>query len=32
MLLGATVRDRALMGESVQTVLERYGVLQSDTS
>lgn len=32
MLLGATVRDRALMGESVQTVLERYGVRKPDTS
>jgi len=32
MLLGATVRDRALMGESVQTVLERYGAHQPNTS
>ena len=32
MLLGATVRDRALMGESVQTVLERYGVRKPDIS
>jgi len=26
-MLGATVRDRALMGESQRTVLQRYGVL-----
>ena len=32
MLLGAMVRDRALMGESQQTVLERYGVPRVDTS
>jgi len=32
MLLGATVRDRALMGESQRTVLDRYGVLPADTS
>jgi hypothetical protein len=27
LLLGATVRDRAVMGESTQTVLARYGVV-----
>ena len=32
LLLGATVRDRALMGESQRTVLQRYGVLPPDTS
>jgi len=32
MLLGATVRDRALMGESVETVLARYGALPPNTS
>jgi len=32
LLLGATVRDRALMGESQRTVLARYGVLPADTS
>ena len=32
MLLGATVRDRALMGESQRTVLQRYGALPNDTS
>jgi len=32
MLLGATVRNRALMGESQRTVLERYGVPRVDTS
>jgi hypothetical protein len=26
LLLGATVRDRAALGESAQTVLARYGV------
>lgn len=32
LLLGATVRDRALMGESQRTVLQRYGALPADTS
>jgi DDE family transposase len=32
MLLGAMVRDRALMGESQRTVLQRYGALPNDTS
>ena len=32
MLAGITVRKRALMGESVQTVLARYGALIPDTS
>jgi len=32
MLAGITVRDRALMGESVQTVLARYGALMPDSS
>ena len=26
LLVGVNVRDRALMGETVKTVLERYGV------
>jgi len=29
LLLGATVRKRAIMGENVQTVLERYGAVPS---
>jgi hypothetical protein len=32
MLLGATVRDRALMGDTVQTVLQRCGAQQGNTS
>jgi hypothetical protein len=32
LLLGATVCDRALMGESQRTVLQRYGALPADTS
>jgi hypothetical protein len=32
MLAGITVRDRALMGESVQTVLARYGAQMLDSS
>jgi hypothetical protein len=32
MLLGATVRDRALMGETVRTVLDRCGRPKADTS
>lgn len=32
MLLGGMVRDRALMGESQHTVLQRYGALPYDTS
>ncbi|MGH9363693.1 MAG: transposase [Thermoanaerobaculia bacterium] len=32
MLLGATVRDRALMGETVRTVLDRYGRPRVDSS
>jgi hypothetical protein len=29
-LLGVSIRDRAQMGESVQTVLRRYGVVLAD--
>lgn len=32
MLLGALVRDRALMGETAQTVLQRYGAFKTDSS
>ncbi len=32
LLLGATVRDRALMGETVRTVLDRCGVPKADSS
>jgi hypothetical protein len=32
MLVGASVRDRSLMGESAQTVLERRRARQRDTS
>ncbi len=32
LLLGATVRDRALMGETVRTVLDRCGRPKADTS
>jgi len=32
LLLGATVRDRALMGETVRTVLNRCGVPKADSS
>lgn len=32
LLVGVTVKERALMGETVETVLRRYGVLASDTS
>ena len=32
MLLGATVRDRALMGESLHTVFQRHGALPPESS
>jgi hypothetical protein len=32
LLVGVTVKERALMGETVQTVLRRYGVLATDSS
>lgn len=32
LLVGVTVKERALMGETVEAVLRRYGVLATDTS
>jgi hypothetical protein len=32
LLVGVTVKERALMGETVDTVLRRYGVLPTDSS
>ena len=32
LLVGVTVKERTLMGETIETVLSRYGVRGSDTS